>query len=174
MKKIIRLAGIFSLFFLMSQNGIAQDHTKMYFGPGMGLDYGGFGAKFEYLPVEKVGLFGGVGYNLLNVGWNVGVTYKIFLSDRVSINPMAFYGYNGVSVVKGASYYNKTSLGPTVGVNVDIKMRESNHKLSLGFFVPFRSQEFKDNYDAMRNDYRVFLDGKLLPVAVGIGFNFAL
>ena len=70
----------------------AQENNQVYLGLGMGLDYGGVGAKVEYLPVKNVGVFAGLGFNLLSVGWNVGATYKIMSDKKVSINPMVFYG----------------------------------------------------------------------------------
>lgn len=87
---------------------------------------------------------------------------------------MAFYGYNGVSIVEGASNYNMISYGATVGANVDIKLGSRGHKLSAGLFAPFRSKEFMDNYDTMKNDSRISIDNALLPVAISVGFNFAL
>lgn len=160
MKKMWRNIGIFSML-CMATTGYAQDEntTKLYGGLGMGLDYGGIA---------------GAGYNLLSAGWNAGVSYKIFLNEKLSINPMAFYGYNGVSIVEGASHYNMTSYGTTAGANVDIKLGSRGHKLSAGLFVPFRSKEFMDNYDAMKNDSRISIDNALLPVAISVGFNFAL
>ncbi|HLV46958.1 MAG TPA: hypothetical protein VKY32_07945 [Flavobacterium sp.] len=176
MKKMRRNIGVFSMLF-MATTGYAQDEntTKLYGGLGMGLDYGGIaGAKIEYLPIKNLGFFAGAGYNLLSAGWNVGVSYKIFLNEKLSINPMAFYGYNGVSIVEGASHYNMTSYGATVGANVDIKMGNKGNKLSAGLFVPFRSKKFMDNYDAMKNDSRISIENGLLPVAFSVGFNFAL
>lgn len=93
---------------------------------------------------------------------------------KVSINPMVFYGYNAVSKVSGAPNYNMTSYGVTFGANVDIKMGKQGNKLSAGIFVPVRSEKFMDNYDAMKNDPRVFLESSLIPVTIGVGYNFKL
>lgn len=46
----------------------AQENNQVYLGLGMGLDYGGVGAKVEYLPIKNVGVFAGLGFNLLSVG----------------------------------------------------------------------------------------------------------
>jgi len=136
--------------------------------------YGVIGAKVEYLPIKNVGVFGSLGYNLLNVGWNVGAIYKIMPDKKVSINPMVFYGSNGGSKIDGAPEYDMTSYGVTAGVNVDIKMGNKGNKLSARLFVPFRSKKFMDNYDAIKNDYRVTIQTELLPIAVGVGYNFKL
>src|SRR5690606_7025441 len=104
MKKMWRNIGIFSML-CMATTGYAQDEntTKLYGGLGMGLDYGGIvGAKIEYLPIKNLGFFAGAGYNLLSAGWNVGGSYNIFFIVQLSCNPVAVYGYNGVSLVEGA------------------------------------------------------------------------
>ena len=93
---------------------------------------------------------------------------------KVSINPMVFYGSNGGSKIDGAPEYDMTSYGVTAGVNVDIKMGNKGNKLSARLFVPFRSKKFMDNYDAIKNDYRVTIQTELLPIAVGVGYNFKL
>ena len=152
-----------------------QNEQKVYLGAGMGLDYGGiFGGKIEYLPVKNFGLYGGLGYNLLSIGWNVGATYKILPDKKVSPNLMLFYGYNGVSNVENAPEYKMTSYGVTIGGNLDIKIGRKGNKLSISLFFPIRTQKFLDNYDAIKNDPRVELKNDLLPIAFGIGYNWLL
>jgi len=171
MKKI---CVIFVLMFVGSQI-YGQNGQQVYFGIGMGLDYGGvFGGKIEYLPVKKFGLYGGLGYNLLSVGWNVGATYKILPDKNVSPNLMLFYGYNGISKVDGAPEYEMTSYGVTIGGNLDIKVGRKGNKLSVGLFVPIRAQKFMDNYDAMKNDPRIEMKNDLLPVAISVGYNWLI
>ena len=171
MKKI---CVIFVLMFMGSQI-YGQNGQQVYFGIGMGLDYGGiFGGKIEYLPVKNFGLYGGLGYNLLSVGWNVGATYKILPDKNVSPNLMLFYGYNGVSKVEGAPEYEMTSYGVTIGGNLDIKVGTKGNKLSVGLFVPIRTQKFMDNYDAMKNDPRIEMKNDLLPIAISVGYNWLI
>ena len=171
MKKI---CVIFVALFMGSQL-FGQNEQQFYVGIGMGLDYGGiFGGKVEYLPVKNFGLYGGLGYNLLSVGWNVGATYKITPDKKLSPNLMVFYGYNGVSKVEGAPDYEMTSYGVTVGGSLDIKVGTKGNKLSIGLFVPIRSQKFKDNYDAMKSDPRIEIENELMPVAFSVGYNWVI
>jgi hypothetical protein len=150
--------------------GQSESEQQVYLGLGMGVDYGGLiGGKIEYLPIKNVGVFGGLGFNLLSVGWNVGATYKITPDKKVSPNLMAFYGYNAVLKIEGASSYNTTSYGPTFGGNVDIKMGNGS-KLSIGLFVPIRSKKFNDQYDAAKKNPNMFLrQGLLLCHDLGYG-----
>jgi len=165
------------IFLLMFMGGqmYGQNEQQVYLGLGAGLDYGGIlGGKIEYLPIKNLGLYGGLGYNLLSLGWNVGATYKILPEKKVSPNLMLFYGYNAVSQVKGAPEYEMTSYGVTVGANLDIKLGAKGNKLSVGLFVPIRTQKFMDNYDAMKKDPRVEMKSDLLPIAVSVGFNWVI
>jgi hypothetical protein len=148
----------------------------VYIGAGFGFDYGGLGAKVEYLPTPHIGVFGGLGYNLLSVGWNIGATYKILPAKKVSPNLMVFYGYNAVFIGADsyAKRYESTSYGVTVGLNLDIRTGRKGNKLSIGLFVPFRSSKFKDNYDAAENDSNLEFKNSLLPIGFSIGYNFAL
>lgn len=148
---------------------------KVYLGIGYGFDYGGlFGGKLEFLPIKHLGLFGGVGYNLLSLGWNVGGTLKILPERKVSPNLMLMYGYNAV-IVGTDSYseqYEKTSYGITVGANVDFKIGRNN-KISAGIFVPFRSSDFKEIHEKAKDDPNMSLT-PLLPITFSFGFNFGL
>jgi len=151
-----------------------QNSQQIYLGFGYGFDYGGVGGKVEYLPVKNFGLFGGLGYNLLSVGWNVGATYKILPDNKISPNLMLFYGYNGVSQISGAPEYNMTSYGVTIGGSLDIKVGSKGNKLSVGLFVPIRSQKFMDNYDAVKNNPNIEVQNDLVPVAFSVGYNILL
>lgn len=170
------------LFMATTFSAVAQDiptkndkeHNSIFLGLGAGLDYGGIGAKIEYLPVKNIGIFAGLGYNLKDAGWNIGASYKIKASERVSINPMVFYGYNGVLKVDGASEYDMVSHGVSFGVNVDINVGDNGNKVSLGLYVPIRSKKFMDNYDAVKDDPYVKIENDLIPIAIGIGYNWRL
>jgi hypothetical protein len=152
------------------------DRKTMYLGAGVGFDYGFIGGKFEFLPTKHVGLFVGLGYNLLSLGWNLGATYKFTPEKKVSPNLILMYGYN--AAFKGEdSYterYNMTSYGLTLGVNVDIKSGNKGNKWSIGLFLPIRSSKFMDNYDDAKNDSNVEIKEDLMPIGVSIGYNFNL
>jgi len=158
----------------MGSHVYGQSAQQVYLGLGMGFDHGGIGVKAEYLPIKHFGIFGGLGYNFLSAGWNAGATFKILPNKKVSPNLMVFYGYNGVTKAIGAPEYNMTSYGVTVGTNLDIFLGSKGNKLSFGLFVPIRSTKFMDNYDDMKNDYRIEMITDLMPIAISAGFNFAV
>jgi hypothetical protein len=154
-----------------------EKRENTYAGIGAGFDYGGIvGGKLEYLPAKHLGVFLATGYNLLSIGWNVGATYKFTPDKNTSPNLLLMYGYN--AAFKGtdsyAERYNMTSYGWTVGINLDIRSGNRGNKWSIGFFVPFRSGKFIDNYDAAKKDPIMELKNELLPIGVSCGYNFKI
>jgi len=171
-KNNLKIACILFILFVCSHI-YGQNVQQVYLGPGFGLDYGGIGGKVEYLPVKNFGIFGGLGYNLLSVGWNVGATYKILPDKRVSPNLMLLYGYNGVYRDIFVTDNNLASYGPSIGGNVDLKIgRSSRQKVSVGLFVSFQTKEFKDKVDKLKTDTN--FDILLLPIQFSVGYNFKL
>ena len=77
------------------------------------------------------------------------------------------------SKLKGASQYDKTSYGVTFGGNIEI-MSNSGNKLSIGLFISIRSKEFRDHYDAVKDNPRIEMKNNLSPVGISIGYNFLL
>ncbi|MDR0754315.1 MAG: hypothetical protein LBF04_02890 [Prevotellaceae bacterium] len=175
MKKIIKKLCIAVFLFGAINYTYAQTASQdIYLGLGIGFDYGGIGGKIEYLPTKHFGLFGGLGYNFLSIGWNAGVTYKIQPDKKVSPNLMVFYGYNAVFTGNNsyAKRYEMTSYGLTFGVNLDVKVKNGD-KWSFGLFFPLRSSKFKRNYDAIKNDSNLEAT-EIIPVGISAGYNFKL
>ena len=164
-----KLVCLFLVLMFMGSHVFGQNRQQVYGGFGLGLDYGGIGGKIEYLPVKYFGIFGGLGFNFHTLGWNVGATAKILPDKVVSPNLMVFYGTNKAIIVLGASQYNMTSYGVTIGANLDIKIGRKGNKLSTGLFVPIPSKKFKDHIN--KNNIIPLLN---LPIAIGVGFNFLL
>jgi hypothetical protein len=146
-----------------------------YMGLGFGLDYGGIGFKFEYLPIKYISIFVGGGYNMDSFGCNAGCIFKMSPSEKICPNILAFYGNNGV--FKGedwyASQYDMTSYGFTLGFSLDIQVGHHADNISLGLLIPIRSKKFNDNYYEARNDSNMEMKSELWPIAISIGYNFA-
>ncbi len=174
MKNLLKSVCVIFALLLLSSHIYGQNEQKIYLGFGTGFDYGGYGGKIEYLPIKSVGLFAGLGYNLLSAGYNVGATFKILPDKKISPNLMFMYGYNAVLKVNGASHYNMTSYGITIGANLDIETNGSGDKLSIGLFVPVRSEKFMDNYDSVKNNPNIEMKAELIPIALSIGYNFRM
>jgi hypothetical protein len=176
MKRLIKKLLIITFLFGAINYAYAQTASQnVYLGLGIGFDYGGIGGKIEYLPTKNFGLIGGIGHNMLSVGWNLGATYKILPDKKVSPNLMVLYGYNATFIGKDsyAEKYEMTSYGFTFGINVDLNTKSGN-KWSFGLLIPIRSSKFNDNYDAAKNDPNLNLENELIPIGLSVGYNFKL
>ncbi len=91
-------------------------------GFGAGIDYGGIGVRASVLSFVRVDVIVGLGYNIVGLGWNVGLAYR-FDDDKKRVVPYAnaMYGYNAVIVVETTSgigsnsLFEETYYGPSVG-----------------------------------------------------------
>lgn len=141
---------------------------NFYMGFGLGLDYGGIGAKVEYLPVNFLGLFGGVGYNLEGIGYNIGLSLRALPAQRFRPLLTGMYGYNAVLIIKDQfdnikdkTVYYGFSAG--VGLEVDVNRKRTN-KISAQVIFPFRNAQFDKDAEKYNATYS--------PIAISVGFNF--
>jgi hypothetical protein len=145
-------------------------------GIGFGLDYGGIGVSLNYIPIKQLGIFGGLGYNILGLGYNIGAAYRILPAKRFCPSLSAMYGYNAViSVEEADSPYDKTYYGPTFGANLEWhgrKKTENYFKLSL--LLPIRPQAYTDDLDKLKNDPNYEVKMEPWPVTFSIGYHFGL
>ncbi len=179
---LIATTGSFS--FAQKTNEVTNEYrSKLHLGLGFGMDYGGMGIKVEYLPIKYLGVFGSLGYNFRELGVNGGVQFRPLPDARIQPLVMAMYGYNGVINIKGDQQYldraglgdvNKSYYGPSVGVGGELKVGKKDNRLYLGIWLPFRSKEFTDNYDLVKESPYVEMSNELLPVTFSIGFNWAI
>lgn len=168
------------LFLTLINEGHSQEQKNQkrpvaYGGIGAGLDYGGFGMKAEFLPSKYLGIFAGAGFNLDGVGLNGGISTSLMPDKNTSVFLMVMYGYNGVIVLKsnfsGASSYH-TYYGVSVGGGFDFKVGKNRNKVNLGIIVPFRSEEFDDDYERFSAGGYSF-NIKPTNVLITVGFNVA-
>lgn len=139
-------------------------------GVGAGLSYGGFGARFTYMPVEELGLFGSLGYNLDALGYNLGVQFHVLSQKKLGAYLTGMYGYNTVLIVDALVMESKTTFfGFSTGVGFEYRIKEKSF-LSTEVLVPFRPQAYKDAVDDLESVSFEMKDS-LLPVAICIGYH---
>lgn len=166
---------VMQLISLYAQESIEASPSNVNLGIGIGMDYGGFGGKFSFLPSQKFALFAGVGYNLLEIGFNGGVQYRFSPDKKICPTLGAMYGYNSVIVIKGAEQYSKTYYGPSVFFSLEFKSgKNPKNYFSTGLVIPFRSQEYKDDLNDLDNNPNIKLETKPLPFGISAGFHFGL
>lgn len=173
---------IFYLAFISASSTIAQDYTrydipepesKMNLGLGIGLDYGGIGGRVTFLPLEKLAVFGGIGYALVDFGYNVGAQFRFAPDKTVCPTVGLMYGYNGVIKVQGATKYDKVYYGPSISGGIEIHFGGRDNFMNIELVVPFRSEEFNDDWDFIKQQSNISVESDPLPVAVSIGYHFA-
>lgn len=150
---------------------------KISLGIGLGQDYGGIGANLLVYPSENIGLFGGAGYALAGVGYNVGLKYRFFSKNnpRTNFYVMGMYGYNAAVKVENGERFDKLFYGPSVGFGIDTGKRSYRKGYwTIALLVPFRNSEVDDYLDELEDDYGVKFDQKFWPIAFSIGYRFAL
>lgn len=165
-----------ALFFLTVVSAFAQKSKKTKaklpqqlahsnIGFGAGLDYGGFGLKVGLLSFQYVELFGGVGYNLLEIAGNAGLSVKILPSKKFCPYVSGMYGYNAVDITSvsgpGPIKYKNGETYYGISVNGGVRITLSDKVfLNTGVTLPFRSDES-------------LADGqKYYPVLVSLGLHF--
>ena len=170
MKNILLIILIASTFAFHASGQILD---KVNVGVGMGLDYGGFGSRLTYQATSNIGLYGSLGYNLNQLGYNLGAHFKLPMSSRLDWVSTAMYGYNAVLMVDGPEGKIKTTYyGPSLGSGVHWKRATNDNYWSLELILPFRNQALSSAMDDLNlAGYSV---GKMLPLSFSLGYHFKL
>lgn len=153
-----------------------KEFQQVFFGVGLGFDYGGIGLKAEYLPTSWIGIFAGGGYNFVEPAFNAGLSIKASYKNNVNPVFVAMYGYNAGIKIKsffGSDIFRKTYYGVSIGGGVDAKFGSRGSKATFLLLVPFRSDTFHRDYDDLKDAGYKFKPG-ILPVAISLGCNFAI
>lgn len=141
-------------------------------GVGYGIDYGWLGARLTITPVTKLGAFIAVGYNGIKIGVNGGVTYKLYPDKKVNPVVGLMYGNNAVIVVEGAAHYDKAYFGASVSGGIELNMKKSGNYWSFEIIYPFRSSEYENDWDVIKNDPNIEIISDPLPITISIGYHF--
>lgn len=145
--------------------------SKFMFGFGIGFDYGGFGGRLAALPAKAVLLFAGFGYNLNDLGYNLGGSLRLLPDKKVCPLLDFMYGYNAVILVDGADEYNKTYYGPSMGGGIELRSKSNNNFFKFSLLVPFRSQDFHDDMDFLKSNPNIQIS-EPLPIAISLGYHY--
>ena len=146
----------------------SEEHPFMVGGVGVGIDHGGIGVNFSIYPIPQIGVFGGFGYAIHDVGYNFGIKIRPYDPGK-SFKVLPFFlGMHGyTAVVKEVDSYSTKYLtfkGFSFGAGVDF--RPSKRKkiyYSLAIIVPTNNDEI--------NDYLGESDSSP-PIRVSFGIRF--
>jgi hypothetical protein len=143
-------------------------------GVGFGLDYGGiFGVRASFYPVRYMGVFAAGGWEVVGLGWNIGVLGRAVPADgKHSVRPYLklMYGVNGATKVTGKRGYDKMFYGLTPGIGLETRFgRMKKSGISIDINIPFRSPAFFKQISDMENDPDLS-KVTVLPFAISIGY----
>lgn len=176
MKKILLVALIaIGICTFSHAQHFSSSKGKAVVGLGMGLPYGGFGGRLSINPLDQVALFGGLGYNLVGVGYNVGMQYIVPSEKQAEFFLTAMYGYNAVIKIKGTNLYNDSYNGVSAGAGLRINSKQNKGMFwDFGVLIPARSQEYRDDWDRLNNNQMIENLSKASPVLIFVGLNFPI
>lgn len=151
---------------------------KISIGIGIGQEHGGFGINLTAYPIRSIGIFGGLGYNMVGAGYNIGLKFRLIPArPTATVTPyaVAMYGYNAVIKVTDASQYDKIFYGPTLGAGIDYKSySKSKIYYSFGLNIPVRAPEVDEYMDDLTTNHNVVFKSGLFPITFTIGFKYIL
>ncbi len=175
--KVNSLVVFCSLLFIASttfgQKFGEKTDANFNIGLGVGIDYGGVGAKANYLLSDNVGVFAGLGFNTLEPAGNVGVYGRFFISKQFVPYVIAMYGYNGLIRVSDNFRYNYSYYGPSGGIGLEIHTKSRDFFWTFEVLYPYRP-DFDTDADIVNNDPNVFRSRWVhkYPVIASVGFHF--
>lgn len=155
----------------------AEYHRNVDIGAGFGLDYGGIiGVKIEYIPLSHLGIFASGGALLSGFGWQLGaIGYFIKKTNKRTFRPYVkfMFGTNASIYVMDMEELNKIYLGPSFGLGMEFRFgraKKSGVNADLNF--PIRSQEYKDDWEDLKNNPAVEILSEPLPFTFSVGYHF--
>ena len=162
---------------LEKQQELIEMKRTVDVGAGFGLDYGGLlGFQITYTPIKYLGVLVSAGYHIVAFGWQIGLKGYILPKTnlkRVRPTVKVMYGSNRAIIVDGASQYNKSYIGFTPGAGIELRFgSKKTHGLNIDLNFPISSPEFKDDYDALKNNPAIEINIPPAPVAFAIGYHF--
>ena len=161
--------------FAQEEAATKSQSASLNIGVGAGLTYGGLGARIVVNPSDVFGLFLALGYNLESVGFNVGPIVTIPSQSSTKFYLTAMYGYNGVIIVKDLEELNNTYYGVSAGAGIKLmSKRKPGSYWDFGLIAPFRSSDFKSDWDDIKNSSFIEVQSNPWPVVICVGYNFSL
>lgn len=146
--------------------------SRASFGVGLGLDYGGIGVRFTFIPDPHVGIFGAGGFALVGFAYNVGAIVRFIPKKRFTPTASLMYGYNSAILVNGAPQYNKLYYGPSAGVGFQTKFRkDSGNYFHAELIAPSRSSAFYRDLRQLKSSTTI---SDPLPILISVGYHFAI
>ena len=148
---------------------VDESFSKANLGIGIGLDYGGIGGRLSITPSRNFGLFGGVGYAIAGVGYNVGLNGLFNYKKRAQGYLTGMYGYNAALLVTGTVEFKKLYYGITFGGGLLLHSRNGQNYWNFGLLIPIRDPEFQNQITSFQNQGIDMSD--VPPIGISVGYH---
>lgn len=147
-------------------------------GIGLGFDFGVMGTNLLVFPQKNIGLFGSLGYNFVDLGFNFGVKIRAHLPNEfIRVDPfiIGMYGYYAAINILNAQDLNKIFYGTTVGAGIDYYFKSTNKMyMSFALLIPIRGSEVQEYITFLQTHYNIQMNNSLSPVGLSFGLHFIL
>lgn len=145
-------------------------YDKVSLGIGLGMDYGGIGAKLAFYPNKYLGFYLSGGYNLNGLTYNAGVQARLFWQVKnYFIIPYISVGYGYNSVVIAEHLTAQEYYGMTFSAGIQYKS-EANKDVYYSFGLTYGS-ETKAALDYIKYLESIGYEFKAKPLPIGISFG---
>jgi hypothetical protein len=130
------------------------------------------GFRYTHSVNRTLGFFGALGFNLVSPGVNAGFITRLTPGNKICPYLLGMYGYNGVIKVQGASKYDKTYFGPSLGFGFEFHgFVKTRNFFNCELLMPIRSSSFYDDIDSMKDEGVEFKNGPM-AIAFSLGYHF--
>lgn len=143
------------------------------FGVGIGIDYGGLGARGTAFLSPNIDVFLAAGYALAGLGVNGGFIFNLSPTKKVNPTLSLMYGYNAAIFVRGGPQYNELYYGLSLGAGLKFKSgTEHLDYWHVGLILPFRPSNFDDDLANLKKNPAVNIFSEPWPVLFSVGYHF--
>lgn len=139
-------------------------------GVGLGLDYGGLGARGSIYLSRHLDIFMAVGYAVVDVGVNAGLVFQIAPKARVHPTVSVMYGYNAAMIGINTTQFDKLYYGVSAGEGLKVRVARV-HNIHLSVILPRRPPELFADMGRIRVTNFVEAPPDVL-FSVGVLFGF--
>lgn len=154
-------------------------------GVGYGIDYGGIGGRLCILPLERLQVFGALGYFLDDVCFNTGASTRLVTKTRFIPYFGAMYGNNAYIISKDrqvSTAPNKASkpenhyyryYGASLNAGLECWITPSTF-LNFELLIPFAGSTFKEDVQTLTNKFSSYVIEESDKIGISAGIHFRI
>lgn len=161
-----------------SMSGIVKNEesksiAKIFFGLGLGVEYGVIGGQIKANIGNYVDLHFGGGYNSIGVSVAFGTSVIFFKNSSIRPKLNITFGNTHIVNIENASQYNKAYYGLAFGFGTNIffsKKSKSYLSIGLNLFPP--SQQYIQDIKRLRDKPNIYIFEQTNNWGIAVGYHF--